>query len=81
MWFWGHRVDRVYYTCLGVSMFVMIVMNPILFMRLLRSDYLRGSSRGSKGKGATGSEGKGHVVNGNNNHLTANGTQTHLKAS
>ncbi|KAL8591564.1 hypothetical protein ACOMHN_055531 [Nucella lapillus] len=38
---WYHTVSLSYYLCLAMSMVVMLVMNPILFMRLLRSDYLR----------------------------------------
>lgn len=64
---WYHRVSFTYYLCLGMSMFVMITMNPILFMRLLHSDYLR--SRGKKSMVA---------MNGNNNHSD---NDSHFKVS
>lgn len=66
---WYDRVTLTYYCCLGASMFVMIVMNPILFMRLLRSDYLRNKSHSSKNV---------TVLNGNNNHVTGS---SHTKQS
>lgn len=65
---WYSRVTLTYYLSLCSSMFVMLVMNPILFMRLLRSDYLRkGTSRRNI-----------KVMNGNNNHV---GSVAHNKES
>lgn len=70
---WYHRVTLTYFLCLGASMLVMLVMNPILFLRLLRSDYLRGRFR----KGGKSSQAE-VLVNGNNNHLDSH---SHLKRS
>ncbi|XP_071093216.1 TLC domain-containing protein 2-like [Haliotis cracherodii] len=41
MCFWYQRVTALYYFSLGSAMFVMNVINPILFWRLLKSDFLR----------------------------------------
>ena len=77
---WYHRVSLAYYLALGASMLVMVVLNPILFLRLLRSDYLRGRSR----SGAKPSLAATVVANGNNNHLDSHShshDHSHLKKS
>ncbi|KAK7087238.1 TLC domain-containing protein 2-like [Littorina saxatilis] len=76
---WYHRVTLTYYLSLGGSMFVMVTMNPILFMRLLRSDYLRKGSSPSSRKSDKSSLCK-TGLNGNNNHIESNGVN-HLKSS
>lgn len=38
---WGHRLSRIYMTCLSGSMIVMFPVNCILFWRLVKSDILR----------------------------------------
>lgn len=63
MYNWYSRVSVTYLCCISAAMLVMFVMNPILFMRLLRSDFLRGNSRASKSK---------PVQNGNNNVYKSN---------
>ena len=59
MFVWYTRVPRWYYGSICGSMIVMNVMNPILFWRLLKSDFMRGNSP----KVAQ----NGQMVNGNNN--------------
>ena len=76
---WYNLVTRVYFLCLTAAMFVMIVMNPILFMRLLRSDYLRG--RSSPRQGQESRSGVKVAVNGNNNNLEGGGMKNHVKQS
>ncbi|XP_076453022.1 TLC domain-containing protein 2-like [Babylonia areolata] len=80
---WYHTVTLTYYVSLFLAMLVMVVMNPILFMRLLRSDYLRGSSSARQRGSWKGGE-KAAAVNGNNNHLdksSSSGTPNHVKQS
>ncbi|XP_076472995.1 TLC domain-containing protein 2-like [Babylonia areolata] len=84
MWALYHQVAFYYYICLTGSMFVMVVMNPILFVRLLRSDYLRdpssSSSRRHNQKKALPIRCdklgvNGILVNGNNNNNNNNNSK------
>ncbi|KAL3856345.1 hypothetical protein ACJMK2_011114 [Sinanodonta woodiana] len=64
MWIEGFRVPTVYFRTLMGSMFIMNGINPVLFWRLLKSDFLRSLEK------------KKLKVNGNNNvaenHLKSN---------
>ncbi|XP_050410628.1 TLC domain-containing protein 2 [Patella vulgata] len=78
MMFWRDRVTKVYYYSLFSSMFFMNVMNPILFWRLLKNDFLRPSKSKSESKLAYG-EKETVVMNGNNNVEHVN--DKHLKSN
>ncbi|KAL8620824.1 hypothetical protein ACOMHN_033221 [Nucella lapillus] len=86
MWALYHLAELYFYICLCWSMFFMVVMNPILFMRLLRSDYLRDGSRGKqqkeeKEKMRHEKIGVNRVINGNNNNCLVGRVQDHWKQS
>lgn len=65
MLYMSHRVSPFYYYILCLSMFVMPGINVILFWRLLRSDYLRGSSKDGKHSDSNGYTNLVHSMNNN----------------
>lgn len=65
----NHRVPSFYFSCLTASIFVMNMINPVLFWRLLRNDVLRNWGKSSAPKGEK------PLANGNNNR------STHIKSS
>lgn len=65
----NHRVPPFYFSCLTASIFVMNMINPVLFWRLLRNDVLRNWGKSSAPKAEK------PLANGNNNR------STHIKSS
>ena len=61
----GYMVPRGYLICIGIAMFVMNCINPVLFWRLFRNDVLRNWSGKQMDK-------KEMLQNGNNNLITNN---------
>ncbi|KAI8783046.1 TLC domain-containing protein 2-like [Biomphalaria glabrata] len=82
---WRHRVSAMYYVGICLSIFVMDVLNVILFWRLLKSDMLRGPEKkigGLKTASSAVCENL-HSSNGksSNGHVLVNGYKPSLKES